>query len=148
MEPGGRDLAGLWSSSYWTRISTWQPGMLTVVWSKCVARSGRRGEITPSSNFPRHQKATLRLIAWSLHRWLAETWKATELFATSCKVNKTLRLLSQSYGLTNDAGKLEADTDTRRSEQTKVVTISDYVCKAVAHIIQSQLGEIIQEGRV
>lgn len=44
--------------------------------------------------------------------------------------------------------KAEVDTDTWRSEQTKVVTVSDYVCKAIACIIQSQLGEIIQEGRV
>lgn len=42
----------------------------------------------------------------------------------------------------------EADTDTRHSEQAKVVTISDYVCKAIACITQSQLGEIIQGGRV
>lgn len=42
----------------------------------------------------------------------------------------------------------EAGTDTRHSEKTKVVTISDYVCKATACTIQSQLGEIIQEGRV
>lgn len=42
----------------------------------------------------------------------------------------------------------EADTDTRHSEQSKEVTISDYVCTATACITQSQLGEIIQEGRV
>lgn len=39
IERGGRALAGLWSSSYWTRISTWQLGMLlTVVWNTCVAK--------------------------------------------------------------------------------------------------------------
>lgn len=44
--------------------------------------------------------------------------------------------------------KAETHTDTRHSEQTKVLTISDYVCKAIACIIQSQPGEIIQAGRV
>lgn len=34
MQPGGQVLAGLWSPSYWTRIST-QPGMLTTVWNTC-----------------------------------------------------------------------------------------------------------------
>lgn len=40
----------------------------------------------------------------------------------------------------------EAGSDT--SEQTKVGTISDNVCKAVACTIPSQLGEITQRGRV
>lgn len=48
--------------------------------------------------------------------------------------------------MSTDQTGAEAGSDT--SEQTKVGAISDYVCKTVTCTIQSQLGEITQQGRV